>query len=783
MKWHITIVVLMIAGIQYWQCLPEPLFDTPVSTVMLDKNGQLMAAHIATDEQWRFPALHAVPEKYKQAILHFEDKRFYSHPGVDPLAMLRALYLNLKHGEVVSGGSTLSMQVIRMARKNPPRTVYQKIIEIILATRLEMTYDKDQILALHASHAPFGGNVVGLEAASWRYFGRSPKQLSWAESALLAVLPNSPALIHPGRNRQRLIDKRNALLATLHEQGVIDDIEYKLAILEPLPDRPKPLPRYAAHLLDTLMQQQPESSRLVTTLDNFTQHKIETVTQQHAERLALQDIHNLAVLVVDNHSFEVKAYVGNRRYANTFERGYAVDIVHRPRSTGSILKPLLFARMIHSGELLPDTLVPDLPTQYAGYMPENFDRQYRGAVPARQALARSLNVPAVRMLRAHGVDRFYDYLQQAGMRTLSRPVDDYGLTLILGGAEGTLWDMANIYSNVAHLARQDRFNVTTHYRKIKILQDDNTDTNRIAQIDPASAWLTLNALLEVSRPGTENFWREFSSSRKVAWKTGTSFGLRDGWAIGSDNLHTVAVWVGNASGEGKAGLTGILAAAPIMFDVFDKLERPAKWFTAPKHLMKPIQVCKDNGYLSNAHCETKTVWIPAHSHFQKISPHHRYVHLDQTRQWRVHSRCEQVRNMQHVSWFVLPPGQASFYRQSHNHYRELPAYRADCRQQLAEQKQHGPLDLLYPLPGTRIYIPTELNRQKSRTIFEAVHREQDTVLYWHLDQQYLGTTHKFHELALDIKPGMHTLTVVDASGYRITRRFEVLGNAKKSGSR
>ncbi len=772
-KRHIMVITVVMASIFYWQSLPDPLFNKPVSTVMLDRNNQLLAAHIAKDEQWRFPTITHVPKKFKSAILTFEDKRFSYHPGVDPIAMARALYLNISNGRKVSGGSTISMQVIRLARDNPPRTVWEKVKEIILATRLEFAYSKEEILALYASNAPFGGNVVGLEAASWRYFGRTPEQLSWAENATLAVLPNSPALIHPGRNRLRLKEKRDALLASLHDNKTLTAIEYKLAVLEPLPIKPRRIPHLAPHLLATLMRNR-DSSRIKTTLLRTEQTRIERLMLHHAKYLSLRDIHNLAALVVDNETFEVVAYIGNSPFGSRTEHGHAIDIVHRPRSSGSILKPLLFARMIQSGELLPDTLVADLPTQYAGYMPENYDREYRGAVPAKYALARSLNVPAVRMLREHGVSRFYNFLQKTGMRTLSRPADNYGLTLILGGAEANLWDMASIYANLANTAKQDRYKLETRYKKLRVNASQPVSEGHISQISPATAWLTMKALMEVSRPGTENHWREFTSSRKVAWKTGTSFGLRDAWAIGSDTRYTVAVWVGNASGEGVAGLTGVSSAAPIMFDIFNKLDKPEQDFRAPLHLMKRIQICKDNGYLSNANCASKEVWIPRESHFQKTSPHHRYVHLDNNKQWQVNSRCESVSKMKHVSWFELPPGQAYYYKQTHSQYRPLPKLRPDCRINIAS-KQHGPIDILYPLPGTRIYIPTDLARQKSRTIFEAVHRQTSATLFWHLDEKYLGTTENFHNLALNIAPGKHTLTVVDDNGYRVSRKFEVLG--------
>ncbi|VAW91414.1 Multimodular transpeptidase-transglycosylase [hydrothermal vent metagenome] len=772
-KRHLIVITVVIASIFYWQCLPQPLFDKSVSTVLLDRNNQLLSAHIATDEQWRFPTISKVPEKFEQAILTFEDKRFNYHPGVDPMAMARALYLNISNWRTVSGGSTISMQVIRLARDNPSRTVWEKLKEVILATRLEFSYSKDEILALYASNAPYGGNVVGLEAASWRYFGRTPEQLSWAENATLAVLPNSPALIHPGRNRSRLKAKRDALLASLYENKILTDIEYKLAVLEPLPIKPKPIPHHAPHLLSTLMRDN-DSARIKTTLLRTEQIKIERLMLHHAKYLSLRDIHNLAALVVDNDTFEVVAYVGNSQFGKYSEHGHAIDIIHRPRSSGSILKPLLYARMIQSGEILPDTLIADMPTQYSGYMPENYDREYRGAVPAKLALARSLNVPAVRMLRQHGVSRFYNYLQKTGMRSLSRPADDYGLTLILGGAEANLWDMASIYANLAATAKLDRYELDARYKKIRVNASEKAGQGNRSQISPATAWLTMKALMEVSRPGTENHWREFNSSRKVAWKTGTSFGLRDAWAIGSDTRYTVAVWVGNASGEGIAGLTGVSSAAPIMFDIFNKLDKPEQDFRAPLHLMKRVQICKDNGYLSNANCASKEVWIPRESHFQKTSPHHRYVHLDKNKQWQVNSRCESVNNMKHVSWFELPPGQAYYYKQTHSQYRPLPKLRADCRATIASQ-QHGPIDILYPLPGTRIYIPTDLASQKSRTIFEAVHRQSSATLFWHLDEKYLGATENFHNLALNIKPGKHVLTVVDDNGFRVSRRFEVLG--------
>ncbi len=762
------------AGIAFWRCLPDPLFTDPVSSILVSREGDLLGAQIATDEQWRFPPLAKVPEKFKRALVIYEDKRFYFHPGIDLLALARALYLNVSHRRIVSGGSTISMQVIRLARKNPERTYLEKLIEMILALRLELRHTKEEILALYVNHAPFGGNVVGLEAAAWRYFGRGPDKLSWAEACMLAVLPNSPALIHPGRNRVQLEKKREQLLKQLHEAGALSDLELKLALLEPLPEEPRPLPREAPHLLETLLAEHRDGfRRFESTLSKPLQIATQEIVARHSRALRLKGINNAAALVIDNRTFEVLAYVGNSEWSLTEETGYAVDIIRRPRSTGSILKPLLFAVMVQSGELLPRTLVPDLPTQYAGYMPENYDHTYRGAVPARVALARSLNVPAVRMLKRHGIDRFYDFLQHMGMTTLRRSPEEYGLTLVLGGAEGTLWDLGAMYANLAYIAKRAFAGPTATYRQPKILVRDRAATDRLVEISPAAAWLTLDALVEVTRPGAEGYWKNFSSSQKIAWKTGTSYGLRDGWAIGSTAKYTVGVWAGNASGEGRPELTGVGAAAPILFDIFDRLD-PADWFAMPRRQMKQVEVCKDDGYLASGGCETAEQWVPRESHFDRVSPYHRLVHLDRTGAWRVHGRCESVANMRHRSWFVLPPGQEFYYRRYHADYRPLPAYRKDCRG-LADDDAKGPIAFLYPNVGTRLYIPIDLAEKRGRTVFEAVHRDPDATLFWHLDDRYIGATKTFHERAIDIGPGIHYVTVVDQRGNRLARRFEVLG--------
>ncbi len=778
--WTFTATLVVGAGVAFWAMLPQPLFRAPLAYVAVDRHGELLGARIASDGQWRFPPRADVADKFAQAIVAYEDQRFWSHPGVDPLAIARALRQNAARDRIVSGGSTITMQVARLARERTGRNLSAKLMEALWALRIEAGYSKAEVLALYANHAPFGGNVVGLEAAAWRYFGRGPDTLSWAEACTLAVLPNSPALVNLARNRAALLRKRDFVLRRLHERGVIDSLELELALAEPLTAEPRELPSLAPHLLETLRAAHPEQHRFVTTLDTDLQVAASALVHEHGVALARQDIHNAAAIVLDNRTFEVLAYVGNTAWRAGGERGFAVDIVQRPRSTGSILKPVLYAAMLEEGSLLPQMLLADVPTQYGGYSPENFDRQYRGAVPADSALAQSLNVPAVRMLRRYGVERFYDVLQSMGMSTLTRPPDHYGLTLVLGGAEGTLWDMAQLHANLADIAGRPATAGEPTLRRARVLLEEPanpvTDSAPVNHaIGAGAAWLTLNALLEVQRPGEEGHWRNFASAHQIAWKTGTSWGLRDGWAIGSTSRHTIAVWVGNASGEGRPGLTGSTVAAPLLFALFNRVGG-SDWFDAPYHALKQVDVCRNDGYLANDYCESQRIWIPRNSHFDQQTPHNVLVHLDARGQARVDSSCASTSDMRSAAWFVLPPTQEFYFRRQHAAYRSLPDYRADCS---VMPPSRAPLDFIYPTYEARIYVPLELDGRASRVVFQAVHRDRGAEILWHLDDQFLGSTRGTHSQALDIEPGPHVLTIVDAAGNRASRRFEILERVER----
>ena len=437
--------LLLLLLLTYWCWLPSKLFNDTTSTVLVDENGQLLSAQIAADGQWRFPESERVPYKFRTCILAFEDEYFYYHPGVNIAAILRSVKKNVGAGKIQSGGSTITMQLARMMRHNPTRNYYNKIVELLLAGRIELSYKKSTILNLYCSHAPFGSNVVGLSAAAWRYFGRSPEKLSWAESALLAVLPNSPALIYPGKNQKRLREKRDKLLKKLVDKKYIDEATYHLALLEALPEKPFPIPQTAPHLLARCVREYGSSKLFHSTLDKNLQQRLNQLLNNHVQRLSPNQVNNACALIAETATGKVIAYVGNS-FSLKNEHHNFVDVINSPRSTGSILKPFLYAFMLSENKMLPASLLEDIPTQIGAYSPKNFYQTYDGLVPANQAIARSLNVPAVKMLQDYGNVRFYKRLKQLGFTTFTKPASHYGLSLILGGGEATLWDIGSAYA-------------------------------------------------------------------------------------------------------------------------------------------------------------------------------------------------------------------------------------------------------------------------------------------------------------------------------------------------
>ena len=781
-KKKVYLPILLVGIIAYVFCLPYPLFKAPVCKVLFDREEQLLGASIANDGQWRFPLNSNVPKKFEECIIEFEDRRFRSHPGFDIIGIGRAIKQNFSNKKIVSGASTLSMQVIRLSRPGKSRSILRKMIEMIQATRLEISYSKDEILAYYSSNAPFGGNVVGLHAASLRYYGKNPSLLSWGEAATLAVLPNSPSLIHPGKNRDLLLAKRNRLLQRLFDQNIIDATSLELAMEEELPDKPLPLPRVAPHLLHTAFSKQETNRKaaLYSSLDLELQKSVNQILSSYKNELNAKGINNACVMVVDNSEKKVLAYVGNMPDAGTQHHG-DVDIIPARRSTGSILKPILSMLVLDEGLYLPESILPDVPTHLSGYNPENYKNTYDGVIPLSQALQRSLNIPFVRALQSYGLEKFHHQLKRLGFTHIDESAKHYGLSLILGGAEVSLWDLCKVYSGASLTLSHFTENDAQYFsRDFDDLSFDLADVPSSIQkendapfIGAAAIWHSFESMKKVERPNSEGDWKSFKSAQKIAWKTGTSFGFRDAWSIGLTRDYLVGVWVGNADGEGKPGLIGVEMAAPILFDVFRSLPK-SEWFDKPYDDMQELAICTKSGYRAKEGvCEIDSSYVPVNGSESKLCPHHKLIFLDEEKELQVNDACRNPLKIRKTPWFVLNPVEEFYYKKSNPSYREIPPFDPACLS-ANENGIEASMQFIYPRIVNKIYVPIGLDGEVGKTVFKIAHRKEEETIHWHLNNSYLGSTKHFHQMELNPGFGYHTITLVDEQGASLSKNFEIL---------
>lgn len=759
------VIWIILIGIFTWYLfsLPNILFKRDYSTVLLDRNGELLGAKISKDGQWRFPESDSIPSKFETCILQFEDANFYHHLGISSKGVARAVYQNIKSKKIKSGASTITMQTIRLIRNNPSRTFREKILEMILATRLEIKCSKKEILNLYASHAPFGNNVVGLEAASWRYFGRSSYKLSWAESATLAVLPNAPGLIYPGKNHERLFAKRNRLLKKLVEKNLIDSTTYLLSIEEPLPSKPLPLPQLAPHLLQKGIHDGFAGKIIESKIDIHLQQQANDILKNHINQLSGNKIFNGAILITSAKTGDILCYVGNS-FSEKKEHANDVDCIVAPRSTGSILKPILYEKSLEHGIITSKTLLTDIPIQFGKFSPKNYNKTFDGAVPANEALARSLNIPMVKLLNDYGLSKFHNDLKTIGFTSIHKSASHYGLSLILGGAEASLWDLNKIYTQMVMQLNQENKNSILLFKN---------DKNRISnfKMDRACIFSTFEAMTQLNRPDEEGNWKAFETSKKIAWKTGTSFGNRDAWAIGITPDYVVSVWTGNADGEGRTGLVGLKTSAPIMFDIFSILPSTKTWFSIPYADESQIAICRESGYRSSASCiNIDTILMPTTCLQTTACPYHKSILLDKTQTYRVDSDCEEIQNMISKNYFVLPPLVEKYYKLNHPNYASLPNFKPTCFSKISDRS----MSLVYPKNESKIIIPIQMDETKGKTIFEAAHKNAKTKIYWHLDDEYIGETSQIHQLSLNPSVGKHILNLIDENGLSIICHFEIV---------
>jgi penicillin-binding protein 1C len=530
--------------------------DLQFSTLVVDREGRLLRPYTTSDGRWRLPAtVEDVDPRFVDLLLAYEDKRFRQHIGIDPLALLRAAYLFAKHGRIVSGGSTLTMQVARLLEPRRERSFAVKLREMTRAVTLERTLSKDQILGLYLSLAPYGGNLEGIRAASLAYFGKEPRRLSLHESALLVALPQSPELRRPDRSAATARRARDRVMDRVAAAGLFQIEEIALAKAEMAPPGRRAMPKLAAHAADAAVATNLERRIHRLTIDANVQRSLQELARDRARSLG-PDI-SVAILAVDHASGEVLARVASADYFDERRAGH-VDMTRALRSPGSALKPFIYGLGFEDGLIHPETLIEDRPVRYGAYAPENFDLTFQGTVSVRRALQLSLNVPAVSVLDKVGASRLTARLAQAGAPLILPKDETPGLAMALGGVGVRLTDLTMLYAAIARLGEAVAL--------VERMDGQQAESPR-RLIEPVAAWYVGNVLLGTPPP-------ENAAGGRIAYKTGTSYGYRDAWALGFDGKRTIGVWVGRPDGASVPGLVGRIAAAPILFDAFSRLGRP-----------------------------------------------------------------------------------------------------------------------------------------------------------------------------------------------------------------
>lgn len=768
-KWHLTALIILLLLI--WLFRPTGnLFPNNYSSVIYDKNGKLLRAFLAEDEQLRFsPITEALPKKYITSVITYEDKRFFHHPGFDPFALAHAAFTNIAGRKRLRGGSTITMQVIRLSKPRK-RTYLTKLIECCLSIKLSIQKSKMDILKLYASHVPMGGNNVGIEAASYRYFGKSPSEITWAEAALFTVLPNAPSMINLERKRPHLKKKRDYLLSKLSDKGIIDSLTLQLSLQESLPQPNRKMPFYAPHFTQ-FVHSHCKLPKVNTTIDYSIQEQVNATTGQLSLPLKQQGIYNLSVLVVETQTGKVRAYKGSQSFFDSLHNGQ-VDGVQSFRSTGSLLKPFLVAKAVDQGPFTMVSKVHDVPTFYGTFSPQNASKRFRGLVTLEELLIRSLNVPSVRLLHYMGLDDFYQFLKSAGLKGLFRTSEGYGLTLIIGGSEASLWELTRMFAGLGNLGMQ---------KPLTVINEDNEISDNSPDISPAhqtefrlcsegAAWLVLNVLRKLTRPGSEHYWYLFTQQVPVAWKTGTSYGQKDAWAIGTNRQWTIGVWIGNFTGEGNAVLSGAKSAGPILFSLFNQLSDKSEklWFEKPEYDLVKKKICKLSGYTPGPYCE-EVVYAeqPSNAYKTRICPFHKKFLISKKTGFATCSRCWQIPDTTWAIKTVYSPSVRSILDKLGHTLDTIPHHNPLCP---AIHKEKS-IEIMYPVNGIGILTPRNIKGEYEKVVFKANYQRKSGLLFWYLDNKFIGETVKQHTVPVPLEPGNHCLVVQDSEGSTSTVRF------------
>ncbi|MCW4454942.1 penicillin-binding protein 1C [Flavobacterium sp. MXW15] len=770
LRWSIAALLSLLLVLDL--AFPPPLpASRDTSTLVVARDGTPLRAFADAQGVWRYPATpESVSPLYLQALLNYEDRWFWRHPGVNPWALLRAGRQWVSERRIVSGGSTLTMQVARILDPHT-RTPWGKFKQLLRAVQLEVHLDKRQILQLYLERAPYGGTIEGVEAASWAYLGKPAAQLSQAEAALLAVLPQSPSRLRPDRHPEAAQRARDKVLERMVELGVWSPEEVADARIEPVVARSLQAPLHAALLAQRLRQQQPRAARIESTLDIGLQRTLEERVSAYFSQLPERT--SAALLVVDNATLEARAYVGSVAFGDKARLGH-VDMVQAWRSPGSTLKPFLYAMALDDGLIHSESLLVDAPQSFGGYRPGNFDAAFNGPVGAATALRLSLNVPSVDLLDRVGPSRFAARLGNAGIGLRFPHGSQPNLALILGGTGAKLEELVGAF------AALNRDGIAGH---VRYTPDDALIERRL--VSPGAAWIVREILESNPRPGYGSGTFDVGSRPRVAWKTGTSYGYRDAWAIGSTRRHTVGVWVGRPDGTPLPGQYGAVTALPLMFEVIDSLPR-AQGDNAPRAMPASVQEQDICWPLGTAAAETPPALcqrrFPAYVLDGAVPPTFAErdarlwqpglvrVQVDAASGLRVSPGCEGRRVLKEVEIARWPARVSPWLPAAQRQASRLPPLAPGCP---GDGRDSGGALHIEGLNDRAVLARAPGSRHGVRLQVRAL--GSDEPVDWLLDGRWIARTQGARPFLRDYdEPGEHTLTALAGDGAWTQVRFRVL---------
>jgi len=739
---------------------PVEKLSPPPSTLILDRNGEILRVFLSEDEMWRMDVgAEKISPSLKKAVLTYEDKYFRWHFGVNPIAILRSMIVNLKAGRIVQGASTISMQVARMMEPKQ-RTIPHKLIEIFRAMQLELRFSKNEILTCYFNMAPYGGNILGVGAACHLYFNKSPEKISLGEAALLAAIPNSPNALRPDINPEAAAIARNKVLKRLFDSGRISSSELDEALSEPLPNHRFDLPFQIPHLAAKLVELHPRTKQFTTTIDAHIQHLAENTLSTFLTPWRSRDISNGAILIIENKSRDVLAMVGSYDFWDEGNNGQ-VNGALSPRSPGSALKPFVYALGMEVGLITPKSLLYDVPVEYRNYRPVNYDETFNGVVSAEEALIRSLNVPAVNLSAQLGENGIHAFLNQAGITTLPRPSDYYGLSLILGGCEVTLLELTNLYAGLANGG------MFAPYRLLK----NEAPFESKPLLSEGVCFILSEMLSQLRRPDLPASWEFSVDLPKIAWKTGTSYGHRDAWSIGYTPTYTVGVWVGNFNGRGAPELVGAEVAAPILFSLFSELEKTSRrnWFIQPASVQKR-QVCTVSGMPLSENCASARdeYYVPGISPIQKCTIH-QVILVDTQTGTRLCSHCRIGRAYEEKIVEQWPAEIATWLERSGYPMTPIPPHYPGCTQLLSGQK---PV-IRSPLPDTEYKIRPAVALKYQKILLDASVSNRTKKIFWFVDGKMVFAGDPSERVFILPERGSHQVMCLDDEGRSTEMQFVV----------